>query len=468
VSIYLPCDIRGRCSDQLTTDLYRRWGAVLASQVDPGSKFVVAGDTRGSTPAFLAALQEGLCTADIDVVALGIQPTPIVYYAVQRIRADGCAIVTASHNAATMNGLKWMIGDCPPTPDDVAALAEAAEALPAELSAVPGRSPRSLDVTFDYVGNLQQTFVEAMPAQLHVVVDPLGGAWAKRARHYLQAIFPQCLFTTIHDTIDADFGGGSPDCSQQENLHELAAAVYRTKANLGIAFDGDGDRLAIVDDEGMPLSPEESLWIMLQALGDRLRGESVVCDLKYSDRIADAVRELGGTPLPERSGHAFVRARMCLDEALFGAEISGHYFFREMGGADDGLYAACRLIAFLGQQQASLANLRRQAPAFFLTPELRVEVPRGDQTATLQAIRQHWSQFPQSMLDGVRIDTPGGWILARPSITEPAMTFRFEAFDYDSLHDLVERFCESMPQIGPRLHSSYQAAMGAGDDLGCA
>ena len=359
LSIYKPCDIRGVAAEELTPELYRRWGFALGMQVAPRAKFVIGGDVRGSTPELLEALTEGLCLAGVDVVELGLLPTPMIYYARRRLAAAACAIVTASHNPAKINGLKWAIDGKPPTPEEVDLLRQAAEK---PVPAAPKRrrsEPRTLDVTFDYVAWQQLTWVDAMSAHLRVVVDPMYGCWANRVLRYLHAIFPQCLFSTIHDTPDATFAGCTPDCSRPNNLAELGEAVYRERAHLGIAFDGDGDRVAFVDGHGVPLTAEEATWVLLESFGTKLRGERFVHDVKFSDRLVEAAGHLGAEPLAERSGHAFIRTRMQESGALFGAEISGHYFFGELAGGDDGLFAACRMIAYLAQSGKSPAESRR-------------------------------------------------------------------------------------------------------------
>ncbi len=185
------------------------------------------------------------------------------------LRAAGCAIVTASHNAAAMNGLKWMLGQRPPTPEDVARLEQETARFQVPNPKPEDRrrtAPRTLDVSFDYVAHLQETFVESLAAQRHVVLDPMHGCWAPRVRRYLHAIFPQCIFSAIHDTVDAEFGGRPPDCSHLDRLGELCETVYRERAHLGVAFDGDGDRLALVDNEGVALSPEETAFVLLESL----------------------------------------------------------------------------------------------------------------------------------------------------------------------------------------------------------
>lgn len=460
MSIYKPCDIRGHAEAELTPELYLSWGRTLGRQVEPRAKFVVGGDIRGSTPQFLAALAQGLCTAGVDVVDLGILPTPMIYYARRRLRAAGCAIVTASHNPAEINGLKWMVGDHPPTQEQVDALRRGVETAGSDSSDRQRSTPRRIDVSFDYVGWLQETFVADDPVELRVVVDPMHGCCACRARRYLQAVFPHALVSAIRDTPEADFTGFSPDCSRPEQLEELCKAVDHERADLGIALDGDGDRVAFVDNQAMVLTAEEATLILLESYGSQVKGESFVYDLKFSDRVAEKASQLGAEPLVERSGHTFIRSRMLRTAALFGAEISGHYFFRALGGGDDGLFAACRMIDYLARSGKTLAQLQRGCPAVFMTSDLRVPIEPQDHAAVIDHVQATWLQYPHRLTDGVRIDFPDGWALVRSSVTESALTFRFEAWGWAALDELVWRFCDALPHVGDALWARYEEAMG--------
>jgi phosphomannomutase / phosphoglucomutase len=460
VSIYKPCDIRGSAGGELTPELYRRWGVTLGRQVEPGAKFVVGGDVRESTPRFFAALVDGLCDAGLDVVALGALPTPMIYYAKRRLAAAGCAIVTASHNAADVNGLKWMIGDRPPTEKDVRALKRGAEGAGPEKNGRTRTSPRGVDVTFDYVAWLQEAWIDAPAVKRPIILDGMHGVWACRARRYLQAIFPHSVFSAIHDVPDGSFGGRAPNCARHEALVELGETVYQQRAVLGIAFDGDGDRVAFVDDEGTPLTAEESTWILLQSFAGDLRGEPYVYDVKFSDRVPEAARKLGAEPLVERSGHTFIRNRMLETGAPFGAEISGHFFFRDLAGGDDGLFAACRMINFLAGSGKTLSQMRRKSPKVFVTPDLRVRVKARYRPTVVRRVRETWSKYPQTEVDGVRICFPDGWALVRNSVTEPALTFRFESRNWNGLTKLVSKFCDSLPEVGEALWASYEDAIG--------
>jgi phosphomannomutase/phosphoglucomutase len=459
LSIYKPCDIRGRAASELGPELYRSWGLALGRQLEPKAKFLVGGDMRGSTGKFMSALIDGLCQAGVDVVELGLLPTPMIYYAKRRLRAAACAIVTASHNPAAINGLKWMLGERPPDGEQVELLRREAEAGGPSSPDRPRSAPRALDVSLDYLAWIQDAWMHAREAQLRVVLDPGHGCLAARARRYLQAVFPHCLFSAIHDRPDAEFGGRTPDCSRPALLHELSDAVYQERAHVGIAFDGDGDRVAFVDDEGTALTAEEATWILLQSLGPELAGHPFVYDLKFSERIPEAAAGLGAEPLVERSGHTFLRTRMLQTGALLGAEISGHYFHRALDGGDDGLFTACQMIAYLARREATLAKLRRRCPPVFVTPDLRVRVEPDRRDHVIELVRAAWSHCPQTTLDGVRVSFPDGWALMRSSVTESSLTFRFEATDGTKLLEIVRSFCHPLGDIGDRLWGAYEASL---------
>jgi len=468
VSVYKPCDIRGPVSE-LSPELYRRWGRSLGRRLEPGARFVVGGDVRATTPAFTAALIEGLCEQGMNVLDLGIVPAPMVYFARWSREARACAIVTASHHPPDNNGLKWTIGNQPPTEDDVLALEHDAVAEQDVGPRPPsGRHVRA-DITEEYGQWLQSVFGKQGQSRLahgrarlgqslfSVVVDPGNGCWSGRAVRHLTQVFPDAGFLAIHDEPDGTFPNRNADCSKPQYLTRLSETVRERGAALGIAFDGDGDRVAFVDDEGVGLSAEEATYILLHSLGGELGGRAFVHDIKFSDRIAETAGRLGGIPITERSGHAFIRTRMIETRALFGAEISGHYFYGALHGGDDGLYTACRMLVHLAGRGESLTALRKECPPVHMTPDLRLRVTAEDHQRLIEDVKDAFQDRPQTLVDGVRIDFPDGWALIRSSVTEPALTLRFEAASDTGLDQLVRRFCERVPGLGEKLLDQYES-----------
>ena len=409
MSVYKPCDIRGDAAAELSPSLYRSWGTALGLRLEPGATFVAGGDVRRSTPSFLEALIDGLCDAGMDVVDLGIVPTPIVYFARRHFAALGSAVITASHSPPSVNGLKWITGPRPGS---------------------------------------------------RIILDPGNGCWSVRAQEYLLHTFPGLELSCIHDRPDGTFPGRGPDCAPTRCLQDLADAVRSGGADLGLAFDGDGDRVAFVDHNGDAVSAEECAWILLHSFGTILSGRAFVHDLRFSDRVPEAARQLGALPVPQRSGYAFIRTSMIDARAIFGAEISGHYFYGDLDGGDDGLYTACRMVSHLGTGSARIAELRRECPDIFITPDLRLEVEGSRQEQILSHVREVYREYPLTTLDGVRVDFPEGWALVRRSVTEAKLTFRFEARGEGELNRLVRQYCDRLPELGPRLYELYSVEGG--------
>jgi phosphomannomutase len=460
MSVYKACDIRGAV-DQLSPELYRAWGRWLAQQVPPGAGFLAGGDVRQTTEVFLAALIDGLVDGGAAAVDLGMVPTPVAWFAGRHLGAAGVAVVTASHSPPDINGLKWSVAGRPPAEAQIQALAAAVAAddrltaggAAAWAPAGPERCPRVAPLAAYEQALCRRWRTEAVTGK--VVVDPGSGCWAGPAARILRAVFPALTVTAIHDVPDGRFRARNPDSARPEHLTALCSAIRAQDADAGIAFDGDGDRVSLVDGDGVVLSPEETSWVLVQSLALDWPGRTFVHDIKCSDRIAAEVRRLGGQPEAQRSGHAFIRARMIEKEALFGAEVSGHYFYGELAGGDDGLFTACRVLASLAGADLSLAAARRRVPPIYATPDLRLPVPVDEQEAWLARVRDAFADRPQSALDGVRVDFGDGWALVRRSVTAAELTFRFEGDSAVVLDRIVAQFSRGLGGLGARLVPLY-------------
>ncbi|MHB0936417.1 MAG: phosphohexomutase domain-containing protein [Armatimonadota bacterium] len=455
MSVYKACDIQGPVAE-LSPERYRRWGQVLGTALEEGEHIVVGGDVRHSTPAFKAALIDGLCELGLRVTDLGVLPTPMVDFARRHLRADACAIVTASHNPADINGLQWMIHDTPVDEFEVLALRQDAEGGTAPPVRRPGRVD-GYNIAAEYAAWLTTVpyFRAAAPA-LRVVFDPGNGCWSRRAAACALRVFPGLQVEAIHDGEDGSFPHRSADVARPELLAKLCEVVVERRADLGIAFDGDGDRVAFVDGQGSALSAEEATWVLALSFYDTFHDRGFVYDIRFSDRIAEGVRALGGEPHMERSGHACIRRRMMDEGAIFGAEISGHYCYGELDGGDDGLFSALRMIAHLAQAEQSLAALRNTCPIITMTSDLRLPCDTGTQAAILAQVQSAFADYPQTTIDGIRIDFPDGWALVRRSVTEFALIFRFEGVDSAALDRIVREFCDRVPAASDGLAKQFQ------------
>ena len=442
MSIYKACDIRGLYPDEFSEANAERVGKALGA-IAAGRAAVVAGDVRLSTPALKARLTAGLLSTGAQVVDLGTVPTPLFTYAVDEMDPAVGAMVTASHNPPEFNGVKLVVGGQVTTPEVMARVQTLAEG---------GSSPtgEGTVVARDMTPPYEAFLCDAAQAWLahdrraRVVVDAGNGCMAETAPR----VFRRLGFDVVPLFCEPDgrFPNRDPNPSVAESLTALSRAVCDHGADLGVAFDGDGDRAVFVDDAGAVV-PSECAAILLarEILRDR-PGRNVVYDLKSTQALPECVEAAGGEALMERSGYAFIKARMRREAAVFGAEVSGHFFYGFLNGRDDGLLSALYVAALVAREREPLSAQVRRLPRYAITPDVRV--PRNP-AQVAEALRRIKATATGRLceLDGVRVDYPEGWGLARSSVTEPLITLRFEARTEGDLRTVVERFLEAEPGL---------------------
>ncbi len=452
MSIFKACDIRGIYPDELDEGLFVKLGqavGTLLRQRSDSPRVVVGGDVRPSTLALKAAPIEGLVATGCRVADSGTVATPLVYFAARRRRPDGLAIVTASHNPPEHNGLKLCLGRMPVTPDDLARL----ERTMAEGQfAVGSGRVEALSVEGEYLDFLTNA---VQPGRgLRLVLDCGNGAFAELAPRALRRL--GCEVVELFCTPDGTFPNRSPNPSLPENLTALCERVRDTEARLGVALDGDGDRLAIVDDLGRPLTGDQAVVLLARhILTGSTGGQKVVCDLKCSQAVLEAIEACGGTPLLERSGHAFIKTRMIHEDARFGGELSGHFFYRELGGGDDALYSILRVVELANAASTPLSALVDALPHYAITPDIRIPYEADDGRARPEELAAA-AEGDVLRLDGARVTYPDGWALARCSVTEPLLTFRFEAYG-GSPRAIAERFLAPAPDLRDKVLEELDA-----------
>jgi len=423
--------------------LFRRVGAAVGTMLAPDARVLVAGDFRLSTPALKEALSDGLVHSGASVLDAGQIPTPLAYFSARRLRTDAVLMVTASHNPPSQNGLKLMIFPLPPTPEQV-------EQIRCLSSSGPFREGQGRYESVNLVPQYQEFLIrrwQHLDASYfpRIVLDAGNGAWAELAPD----IFRRLGFSIdcLGCTPDGRFPQRAPDCSRTANLAGLRAAVVQSPNSLGIAWDGDGDRVAFVDETGAHLPADEVSLLLIRRLLPQASGqESVVIDIKFSDWVRREVSARSGLPILERSGHAFMRTRMMSERALLGVDACGHYFYRELGGGDDGLFSAFFVLDILEKAHQPLAEIRRSLPQIFNTPELRLPSHLLDFPSIAARLKKVFSPVEVMEMDGIRLVLEEGVVLARESSTESVVSLRIEGFDQGGYETVLEQTMSMLPE----------------------
>ncbi|MGA0588520.1 phosphomannomutase/phosphoglucomutase [Dyella sp. KRB-257] len=450
--IFRAYDVRGVVGKNLDRRVARRLGqAIGAVMADQGLREIVVGrDGRQSGPELAGALAEGLRAAGVDVIDLGAVPTPVVYYATYRFNT-GCGVaVTGSHNPPEYNGFKIMIGGETLAEDAIRELYR--RMVAGELREDGQGAQRSIDVVPDYIERITSD-VQA-ERMLKVVVDCGNGIPGAVAPQLLEGI--GCQVIPLYCDVDGSFPNHHPDPSDPENLQDLILAVKQTGADLGLAFDGDGDRLGVVTREGEIVYPDRTLMLFARDVLARQPGATIIYDVKCTGHLKGQILDAGGSPLMWRTGHSLIKARMRETGAELAGEMSGHFFFKERWyGFDDGIYAAARLLEILAGDldDRTPEQIFASCPKGVSTPELKIELAEGENRRFMQAFREKAS-FPDATLvtiDGVRADWADGWGLVRASNTTPVLVLRFDADNPAGLKRIQQVFREQLFALNPEL-----------------
>ena len=423
-SIFKAYDIRGVVPSTLTEEvalgLGRAFGTVAMSQ---GETTVAVGrDGRLSGPALSQALMRGLQEAGLAVIDVGMVTTPMLYFAANTLCTSGIQ-VTGSHNPKDYNGFKMVMAGRAIYGDDIQALRRMMESESWTLKS--GGSLTAVDVLAAYrariVGDIK------LARRIKIVVDSGNGIAGASAPDILRAI--GCDVQELHSTVDGNFPNHHPDPSKPENLRDVMDALKNGNAELGLAFDGDGDRLGIVTKDGTNIFPDRQMMLFAQDVLSRVPGGTIVFDVKCSQRLGPAIADAGGKPLMFKTGHSLIKAKMREIDSPLGGEMSGHIFFKERWfGFDDGTYAGCRLLEILSRS-ADVSAVLNGLPTSFSTPELNVPCAEGEPHTVVDALVAK-ADFPApaviNTIDGLRVDWPDGFGLVRASNTTPVLVLRFE------------------------------------------
>jgi phosphomannomutase len=438
-------DIRGVIGETLGEADARAIGRSLGTRVRrAGGKTVAVGyDGRASSPGLEAALVEGLRESGVDALRVGLGPTPMLYYAVHALNADGGVQITGSHNPPNYNGFKIMLGTAPFFGKDIRALGEMAAAGDWESGAGTASDHEIMD---EYVERLLKNF-DGKPYR---IAWDCGNGAAGPVVEKLTAKLPgehKLLFTDV----DPNFPNHHPDPTEEKNLLDLRKAVEADGLDFGLAFDGDGDRIGAIDGRGRIIWGDQLLSILVEPVLAEQKGATIIADVKASQALFDHVAARGGTPLMWKTGHSLIKAKMKEVGSPLAGEMSGHIFFaHDYYGFDDAIYAAVRLIRAISWLGASLTELREAMPKMINTPELRFACPEERKFAVIDEVlaRLRAAGADVNETDGARVNTSEGWWLLRASNTQNVVVARAEARSEAALETMVNEISSQLDQSG--------------------
>ncbi len=451
--VFRAYDIRGIAGRVLSAALVREVGRALGAlgRARGAPAFAVGRDGRLSSPELCAALMDGLNAAGADVIELGVVPTPVTYFAAQHLGCHSAVMVTGSHNPGDQNGLKMVVAGTTLTGEEIQGLRRAVEAGRFEAGA---GSRRSADVLDAYVERIAGDIRLARP--MRIALDCGNGVAGVVAPRLFREL--GCEVSALYAEVDGRFPNHHPDPSRLENLRALIDTVKAGDAELGLAFDGDADRLGVVTKNGAIILPDRQLMLYAQDVLSRNPGAEIIYDVKCTRLLGPWIERHGGRPVIWKTGHSLIKAKLRETGAPLAGEMSGHIFFKERWyGFDDALYCGARLLEILARQADACAPLEAlpDAPS---TPELNWKLAEGEPQALIERLRRS-APFPEAKrvltIDGVRAEFADGFGLARASNTTPVIVLRFEGDTPQALARIQEQFRAALQALKPGAPLPY-------------
>ena len=447
--IFRAYDIRGVVETALTPDAVEQIGQAFATEaLSQNQKTVVIGrDGRLSSPELAQRLSKGLRAGGCDVIDVGMVPTPVLYYATHKLKTGTGIMVTGSHNPPQYNGLKMLIDGNTLYGDSIKALYH----MIVENRVDSGEGEHTeMDVVPDYLDTIVNDIKLDKP--LNIAVDCGNGVAGVLATELFTRL--GCKVTELFCDVDGTFPNHHPDPSKPENLIDLQNAMRENTLDIGLAFDGDGDRVGILDDKQNILWADRQMMLYAEDVLKRKPGALIIYDIKSTTNLHTYIQDKGGEPLMWKTGHSFIKAKMKETGAELAGEMSGHIFFKERWfGFDDGLYSAARMLEILSQRDASSSEIFAELPDSFNTPELQIDFEEGEHYKFMDKFinEANFGDADTITIDGIRVNYAEGWGLIRPSNTTPCLVLRFEANDESTLNQIQNTFREQLLAVDSSL-----------------
>ncbi|MGE3919922.1 MAG: phosphomannomutase/phosphoglucomutase [Gammaproteobacteria bacterium] len=448
-TIFRAYDIRGIFEETLTTDAIYQIGLALGSEAKSRgiNKIITGRDGRYSSPFLSLAFQQGILATGCDIIDIGAVPTPVLYFATHFLETNSGAMITGSHNPAEYNGIKMVLNGSTLTQKEIKKLYQRIQSQDYEFG---HGNIIAQDVVNDYHQRILSDVKLSRP--LKVVVDCANGVAGDIVPELLRDL--GCEVIKLFCDVDGTFPNHEPDPGQPENLQALIKAVEDNTADIGLAFDGDADRLGVVTNAGEIIWPDRIMMLFVKDILKQNSGANIIFDVKCSRNLSKIIEAHNGQPIMWRTGHSLVKAKMVETNALFAGEMSGHFFFKHRWyGFDDGIYAAARLLEILSKYTQSSSSIFQTLPNSVCTPELKLALSEDEKFEFMTKFLAQ-AEFPNadiSYIDGIRVDFPEGWGLIRPSNTTPNLILRFEADSESNLENIKAQFRQQLKRLDENL-----------------
>ena len=452
--IFRACDIRGVVGETLTKEVAYLLGLSFGTQAQKKqqNRVVVGRDGRHSGPFLSEALCQGLEASGCEVIDLGQVPTPVLYYATHYFETGTGIMITGSHNPPNYNGFKMMVAGDTLADDDVQALYHCI--LNEDFTYGKGSISQELIIDH-YIDRITQDI--KLDRSLKIVIDCGNGVVGVLAEKLFNKL--GCEVVPLYCDVDGDFPNHHPDPGQPKNLQDLIKVVKQEKADLGIAFDGDGDRLGLVTDKGDIVWPDRVMMLFVEDLLSRAPGSKIIYDVKCSQHLKNRIEQFGGIAIMYKTGHSLIKRKMREENALLSGEMSGHFFFKERWyGFDDACYSASRLLEIISKKPIqTLSSIFDALPNSVNTPEINIEIAESKKFPFIERLKNEHTFKDATIItiDGIRVEFADGWGLVRASNTTPCLVLRFEANCESVLARIQQDFKQMIFGIAPELNVPF-------------
>jgi phosphomannomutase/phosphoglucomutase len=448
-NIFREYDIRGIYPVDLNEDIYFEIGNAIASKCNQLSidSIVLGRDGRLSGKSLMNALESSLINNGINVENIGVVTSPLLYYAAKKHSSKSGIMVTGSHNPKEYNGIKMIINDEPVSGKEIFELIGAPNNATSK-----GTASVNKDVIDNYIDEVKSKNIQSKKDKIKVVIDCGNGAAGVIAPKLFTALGFSVV--EIYSEVDGSFPNHHPDPGRPENLKDLSDKVLSEKANIGLAFDGDGDRLGVVDNEGKIIPQDKFLMLLAKDVLKNSPQAKIIFDVKCTNRLKDVILSYGGEPIMSPTGHFHIKKMLRKTNAHLAGEMSGHIFFNDdWYGFDDAHYSGFRLLKIMIENESELSELLDEFPEGFTTPEINLDVDEDKKFQIVDEFKKSASfeNASVSMLDGLRVEYEDGWGLLRASNTTPKLVLRFEGTSQKSLDGIIRKFDEEFQKVHPNL-----------------